>query len=73
MKFKKLLMFVAGVALLLMACGIPGLEDGYLSFNIEINENQFQELMQNGNFTINNENVFDLVTAVDFQRWNCPY
>ena len=67
MKYKKVLIFFVGAAALLFACGIPGLEDGYLNFDFEIDEAQFEELMQDGNFTINNENVFAFITGVDFR------
>lgn len=68
MRYKKRLIFVIGLTLLLLACGIPGLEDGYLNLDIEFSESEFEETMQNGNLTINNENVFEEITAVDFQE-----
>ena len=72
MKYKKALIFIVGVTMLLLACGIPGLEDGYLNFDFEIDEAQFEQLMQDGNFTVNGENVFDLITAVDFRDGVIP-
>ena len=67
MKFRKAIIFVAGVMMLLLACGIPGLEDGYLNLDFELDEAQFMNLIEDGTFVINGENVFDLVTSVDFR------
>ncbi|MCA9985883.1 MAG: hypothetical protein KDE09_23310 [Anaerolineales bacterium] len=66
MPYKKRILFFLGLTLLLLACGLPGLEDGYLNLNFEIDESRFEDMMRDGTFNVNNQNVFDEINDVEF-------
>ena len=68
MPYQKRILFVLGVILLLLACNLPGLQDGYLELNFDIDESQFEDMMRDGTITINNQNLFDEINDVEFSE-----